>query len=101
MQPSENIKHQVLEQLSAFKALHASEYKIHSLGVFGSVARGEARINSDVDVVFETEFPDLFTTSLLKQELERALSRPVDLVRLRVHMNLRLKERIIREAIFV
>lgn len=101
MQLSEEIKEQVLEQLKAFKSSHASEYDLLSLGIFGSVARGEAEESSDVDIVFETDKPNLFTTSILKQELEKKLSRPVDLIRLRTHMNPRLKERIVQDAVFV
>lgn len=71
------------------------------LGVFGSVARDEAGNESDVDIVFETDDPNLFRTAHLRQELEEWLGYPVDIVRLRPRMNLALRERILREARYV
>ncbi len=41
--------------LRKFKQIHASEYNITRMGIFGSVARGEQTNESDVDVYFETD----------------------------------------------
>jgi uncharacterized protein len=91
----------VLARLKAFKESRQAEYCLSSLGIFGSFARGQARDESDVDVVFETSEPNLFRTSRMKQELEELLARRVDVVRLRERMNPRLRVRIIREARYV
>lgn len=56
--------------LKAFKELHAEEYHLISLGHFGSYARNEATPESDIDVVFQTDHPDLFLTAMLKQDIE-------------------------------
>ena len=87
--------------LKAFKEQHAQEYHLRALGYFGSYARNEATPESDVDVVFETDRPDLFITAMLKQDLETFLDHTVDVVRLRDAMNPRLKARIEREATYV
>jgi hypothetical protein len=87
--------------LKAFKERYAGEYHLTRLGYFGSYARNEATPDSDVDVVFQTDHPDLFLTAMLKQDLEAWLDRPVDVIRLREVMNSRLKARIEREAIYV
>lgn len=87
--------------LKAFKKQHGEEYRLRALGYFGSYARNEATPESDVDVVFETDHPDLFMTAMLKQDLEAFLNHPVDVVRLRDAMNPRLKARIEREATYV
>lgn len=87
--------------LTAFKEQHAEEYHLHSLGYFGSYARNEATPESDIDVVFETDRPDLFSTAMLKQDLEAFLNHPVDVIRLRDAMNPRLRARIEREATYV
>ena len=75
------------------------KYGIHSLSVFGSVARGEARKNSDVDILVDFEKPvGLFEYARLKMYLEGVLGREVDLVTpeaLRTEM----REEILREAI--
>jgi uncharacterized protein len=91
----------VLARLRVFKESRQAEYCLSSLGIFGSFARGQARDESDVDVVFETSEPNLFRTSRMKQELEEILARRVDVVRLRERMNPRLKRRILREARYV
>ena len=58
-------------------------YRVVELSVFGSVARGEAREASDVDllVTFERDAKvTLFTLADLQSELAALLRRPVDLV---------------------
>jgi predicted nucleotidyltransferase len=94
-------RNEVLEILSRHKAELADRYGITSLGVFGSVARDEADEESDVDVVFETDSPNLFRAARMKLELEKIFSRRVDVVRWRERLNPRLKSRIAREAVYV
>ncbi len=87
--------------LATFKERHGQEYRLRALGYFGSYARNEATAESDVDIVFETEAPNLFRTSRMRQDLVEWLGRPVDVVRLRRMMNPRLKARIQKEAVYV
>ncbi len=91
----------VLARLKAFKETRQAEYDLISLGIFGSFARGQAHETSDIDVVFETNTPNLLKTGRLQQELEQLLKRRVDVIRLREHMNPRLKRRIIQDAKYV
>jgi hypothetical protein len=91
----------VLSILRTFKRNAADEYDIKRIGIFGSFARGEANEDSDVDIMFETDSPNLFRTARMKADLERLLSRHVDVVRFRDSMNPRLKSRIMREAKYV
>ena len=91
----------LLTVLRAFKEQHGEQYHLRALGYFGSYARQEATPDSDVDVVFQTDRPDLFLTAMLKQDLEALLNHPVDVIRLRDAMNPRLKARIEREATYV
>lgn len=88
----------VLAILREFKRGRAEHYALQRIGVFGSVARGEARDDSDVDIVFETSAPNLFRTASMQAELEGLLGCSVDVVRLRERMNPRLRQRILREA---
>jgi len=81
----------ILLELKKFKQTYQQEYHLKSLGIFGSYARKEAKENSDVDIFFETEQPNLFKTAHLRLELEELLGLPVDLVRLRNNMNPKLK----------
>lgn len=60
---------QIREALREFKRDHATQYDITEIGIFGSFARGEAREDSDVDIVFQTSAPNLFKTASMKQDL--------------------------------
>ena len=91
----------VLEQLRRFKEARGADFRVNRLGVFGSVARDEAGAASDVDIVFETDDPNLFRTAHLRQELEEWLGCSVHIVRLRPAMNAPLRERILLEARYV
>lgn len=55
-------------------------YPIHRMALFGSWARGEAREDSDVDVLVEVDSSIGLRFVELGDELEKALGRRVDLV---------------------
>jgi len=71
-----------LQLLKQFKDTKAMAYGIKKIGLFGSVARGEHREGSDVDVVYEGE-PNILLRSRMKRELENLFGCSVDLVRFR------------------
>ena len=53
---------------------------VRRIGVFGSVERGEAGPDSDVDVLVEFDpIPDLLEFAALRDRLVEILGRPVDL----------------------
>ncbi len=87
--------------LKQFKEQRAEEYHLLALGYFGSYARDEATEDSDVDVVFDTDAPNLFRAVAMMRDLEELLGRPVGVLQLHESMNPRLKARIEREAIYV
>lgn len=72
-------KQQVLDLLQANQdRIH--EFSVQSLFLFGSVARGEATPDSDVDLLVEFKYPvGLFTLLSLKGFLEELLGCSVDL----------------------
>ena len=94
-------RNDVLRTLVRFRDLKQEEFGIIRIGVFGSVARDEITDISDVDVVVELDRPDLLTLVGIKQGLEEALHRSVDVVRYRERMNAYLKRRIEQEAVYV
>lgn len=94
-------REEILEVLRHHKEELANRYGVTKLGVFGSVARDEAREESDVDVVVTLRQPNLFMMVHIKDALEAALHRPVDIVQYREQMNQFLKQRIDREAVYV
>lgn len=90
----------ILRTLNAQKEELSAKYGVTRLGVFGSVARGQATDASDVDIVVEMP-PDLFRLVHMREELEQLLGAPVDLIRLHKYLNPFLKSRITDEAIYV
>ena len=90
----------ILQTLTAFKANKSSEYGIQALGVFGSMARGQAHSESDLDVVIRLDKQDLFNLIGIKQDLEEQLGVAVDVVSYREKMNDYLKSKIEEEALY-
>jgi len=77
------------------------EYEVHTLRLFGSVVRGEAGPDSDIDILVEFDplaRVGLFRFIRLKQRLSDLLGRPVDLVTPDA-LHEALRDRILREAI--
>jgi predicted nucleotidyltransferase len=77
-------------------------FGVKSIGVFGSVARGEAAADSDVDIVVDfvdESIPGLFGFVRLKRHLEELLGRSVDLVT-PASPNRRVNEVIENEAVY-
>ncbi len=88
-------------RLLAFKKQRGAEFQLTALGYFGSYARGEAQPESDIDIIFETTHPNLWMTSIMRQDLEEWLDRPVDLIRLHRHMRPGFRARLEREVVYV
>jgi len=77
------------------------QFGVKSLAVFGSVARGEAGPDSDVDILVEFEGRATFDRYMgLKFFLEDLLGRRVDLVT-RKALKPRMRPYVEREAIYV
>lgn len=91
----------ILAILRDFKQNFAEKYGILEIGVFGSIARDEAREDSDIDICIKTKTPDPFTLVHIKEEIENRVSKHVDIVRMREKMNPFLKERIEKEGVYV
>ena len=71
-----------LRLLKQFKDTKGATYGIQKIGLFGSVARGEQKEGSDVDVIYEGE-PNILLRSRMKRELESLFGCTVDIVRFR------------------
>ena len=91
----------IIKKLKQFKKECQQKYRIISIGIFGSVARGEINEKSDIDIVIETSEPDLFLIVDIKEALEKQLHQHVDIIRKRERMNPFLKKRIEKDAIYV
>lgn len=89
-----SIKKRVLPILKRHAVKHAS--------IFGSFARGDAKANSDVDLLIEyaTEDKSLFDLVNLKFELEEMLKRKVDIVTYN-SIYWRLRDQILSEQVVI
>lgn len=76
-----------------------AKYGARNVRVFGSVARGEADEESNIDFLVEMEAGrSLFDLGGLQYELEQLLGRPVDVVTER-GLKARIRERILKETV--
>jgi len=73
-------REQILHTLHEQRLLLAGRFPIHRLALFGSWARGDAREDSDVDVLVEVDPSIGMGFVELADELETALGRHVDLI---------------------
>jgi hypothetical protein len=80
MDRSQTVLDQVLDTLRAFRGA-ARDAGVELVGVVGSVARGDAMPDSDVDVAFDASGDlDYWRLGGLQMDLQDALGRRVDLV---------------------
>ncbi len=74
------------------------EFGVTGLYLFGSVARGDNRPDSDVDILVDMP-PKMLTFSALHRFLEELLQTSVDLIRRHSHLSPRFQSQISRDAI--
>lgn len=77
-----------------------SEFGVTGLSVFGSMARGDNRPDSDIDILVEMP-PKIFLVSALRDFLESILTASVDLVRYHSHLSPKFLTQISRDAITI
>ena len=93
-------KDEYLQKLRQFKQQYSSEYGIESIGIFGSVARGEQTENSDVDIYYEGKSLGLKSLVEFPMQLEKFLGTPVDVVRKHANLRPSFVKRIMRDIIY-
>ena len=77
----------------------ATKHGAHNVRVFGSVARGEAGPDSDVDFLVEMEKGrSLFDLGGLLMDLQELLGRPIDVVTEK-GLRDRIRPRVLRDAV--
>jgi hypothetical protein len=89
---------QIIQRLSEHKG-ELDAFGVRSLSLFGSVARGEERPGSDIDILVEFDrVGGLFEFVRLKNYLEKTLGQPVDLVTPDA-LKPQLREKILQESV--
>lgn len=88
----------ILNYLKEHYAEFQDKYGVEQIGLFGSYARDEATKSSDIDIFVKMP-PKLFDMVAIKDDLEEAFHKSVDIVRLRDKMNPYLQKRILKDGI--
>jgi predicted nucleotidyltransferase len=94
---------QIMSYLQTNKDRLKREYHLTKIGIFGSVARNDHNLNSDIDLIveFEENTPDLYSIKQnLRTEIRNKFKRPVDICREK-YLNPFFKKRVISEARYV
>ena len=89
-----------INKLKACKNEVTEKFGVHSMRLFGSVARNEQSESSDVDICVEME-PSLLRRSGLKIYLEELLNCKVDVLRVHKNMDSYLTQQIDRDGILI
>ena len=89
-----------IKKLQACKNVVTEKFGVHSMRLFGSVARNEQNESSDVDICVEME-PSLLRRSGLKIYLEEMLNCKVDVLRVHKNMDSYLTQQIDRDGILI
>jgi hypothetical protein len=71
---------EILDKLALGKEALAGPYKVKSMALFGSWARGDHSPDSDVDVLVEVDPSIGLDFVTLAERLEELLGQPIDLV---------------------
>jgi uncharacterized protein len=94
-------REKVLEILRENREL-LNQFHVHSLAVFGSVARGEALEDSDIDIIVDFtpgSHIGLFAMARLQRSLKGILGRDIDLVTPHA-LHKAMKKNIMEEAVY-
>ena len=93
---------QILAFLKQNKKLFRDRYHIIRIGLFGSYARGDQNVNSDIDLLveFEDNTKDLYDLKLqLKDFFQKSLGIEIDICREK-YIKPRIKKSILKETVY-
>jgi len=95
MSELEKIKRKLREHKPELK----EKYNVEEIGIFGSYVHGDQAESSDIDILVEFSEPIGWKIIDLKEELEKLLDRPVDLVT-KDALKPRLKTQIMEDVVY-
>ena len=92
---------EIIDFLKQHKQDFAERYGVITMGLFGSCSRATQTESSDIDIAVELKQPDMFCLIVIKNRIEDAFGKSVDVIRLRPDMNPLLRSRILKDIIYV
>lgn len=97
MKEIERIKKEIRNNIQHLK----DEYKVKTIGVFGSCVREDQKKGSDVDILIEFEEPiSLLEFIALERQLGKILGKKVDLV-MKTALKPRIGKHILNEVVYI
>ena len=91
--------HEIKSQLQLLKPTLKKRFKVDTIEIFGSYARGEQSEDSDLDIlVTYSQMVSFFTVYDLKSYLQRKLHAKVDIVS-KKFLNPYIKDQVLQEAV--
>jgi len=92
---------EIKKELELLKPILKKRFKVDTIDIFGSYARGEQTDSSDVDIlVTYLEMVSFFTIYDLEKFLQRKLGVKVDVVS-KKFLNPNIKDKVLQEAVSV
>ncbi|MBO4842299.1 MAG: nucleotidyltransferase domain-containing protein [Bacteroidales bacterium] len=91
----------ILSMLKVYYLCNKDRLGIEKIGLFGSFARGEETLDSDIDIVIALKQPSLFLYAEIAGQLKNVFGRKIDLVSAKAHMTESFKAQLEKEAIYV
>ena len=90
---------EVRQQLQALKPTLKKRFKVETIDIFGSYARGDQTEKSDLDIlVTYSEMVDLLVIASLRRYLRRKLHIKVDVVS-KKFLNRHIRDQVLEEAV--
>lgn len=93
-------RQQCIDRIQGSASFIQENFGVSSLCLFGSVARGENKVGSDVDICVEMP-PKAFKVLALKTYLQELLGSAVDVIRRHTNMDEFLRKEIDRDGIYL
>lgn len=91
---------EVKDELKALKPTLKKRFKVETIDIFGSYAKGQSNERSDIDLLVTYSSPDYdyFTILGLRNYLQRKLHLKVDIVS-KEFLNKHIRDEVLKEAI--
>ncbi|MCK5722063.1 MAG: nucleotidyltransferase domain-containing protein [Gammaproteobacteria bacterium] len=90
----------ILRLLKAEKAFLRNEFGVITIGLFGSYAKGNQQVDSDIDLLVELKEPRFEWIAGLQIYLEKRFDKKIELVRKSDNVNRRFTQRIENEMLY-
>lgn len=94
-------KTDIIELISSDKTLLENKFGVISIGLFGSYAKDEQSLDSDIDFLVELKEPRFEWIAGLQVYFEKKFNKKIEIVRKSDNVNRRFTQRIENETIYV